>query len=27
VKIDFEASEKELEAVKPGMSATVEIKK
>ena len=27
VKIDFEASAKELEAVKPGMSATVEIKK
>jgi membrane fusion protein (multidrug efflux system) len=27
VKIDFEASEKELEAVKPGMSATVEIRK
>lgn len=27
VKIDFEASEKELEAVKPGMNATVEIKK
>jgi membrane fusion protein (multidrug efflux system) len=27
VKIDFEASEKELEVVKPGMNVTVEIKK
>jgi membrane fusion protein (multidrug efflux system) len=27
VKIDFEASEKELEEVKPGMNVTVEVKK